>query len=166
MSPFTVREARVADLPAIDRIYDHYVLHSTCTAQTEPAGLAAREAWFADHDARHPIVVAQDEASGAVLGWGSLSVYNRRAGYADTVEDSVYVDASAHRRGIGSAILAHLLRRAAKLGHHAVVAAIAGDQAASLGLHERHGFATVGTMPEVIRKFGSWIDLVFMLRRA
>jgi phosphinothricin acetyltransferase len=162
MKSFFLREARVADLAAIDRIYDHYVLHSTCTAQLEPAGLAARTAWFAEHDAQHPIVVAEDGE--AILGWGSLSVYNRRQGYGATVEDSVYVDHSAHRRGVGSAILAHLVGRARELGHHAIIAGIAGDQAPSLGLHARHGFVEVGRLREVIRKFGAWIDVVYMQR--
>lgn len=161
MSPFSLREARVADLASIDRIYDHYVLHSTCTAQLEPAGLEARTAWFAEHDAQHPIVVAEDEG-GAIIGWGSLSVYNRRRGYGATVEDSIYVDPAAHRRGIGSAILAHLVGRARKLGHHAVIAGIAGGHTPSLELHARHGFVEVGRLREVIRKFGDWIDVVYM----
>jgi phosphinothricin acetyltransferase len=162
MTRFSLREARIRDLAAIDRIYDHYVLHSTCTAQLESAGLDARTAWFAEHDAQHPIVVAEDD--GGVLGWGSLSVYDRRGGYGATVEDSVYVDHTVHRRGIGSAILAHLVGRATKLGHHAIIAGIAGDQTASLELHARHGFVPVGRLNEVIRKFGAWIDVVYMQR--
>jgi phosphinothricin acetyltransferase len=163
MTTFTVREARVADLASIDRIYDHYVLHSTCTAQLEPAGMAARMVWFAEHDARHPIVVAEENGGGGpILGWGSLSVYNRRAGYGDTVEDSIYVDHTAHRRGIGSAILAHLVKRAGKLGHHAIIAGIAGDQGASVALHATHGFVEVGRLSEVMRKFGTWLDVIYM----
>ncbi len=164
MSPFTLREARVADLESIDRIYDHYVLHSTCTAQLEPAGIEARTAWFADHDARHPIVVAVDEESATVLGWGSLSVYNRRAGYGDTVEDSIYVAHDAHRRGEGSAILGHLVRRARKLGHHTIIAGVSGDQAPSMALHVKHGFAEVGRLRQVVRKFGTWLDVVYFQR--
>jgi L-amino acid N-acyltransferase len=163
VSPFTVREARVADLESIDRIYDHYVLHSTCTAQFEPAGMQARTEWFAEHDARHPIVVAEAEP-GVVLGWGSLSVYNRRAGYGDTVEDSVYIAHDARRRGVGSGILEHLVRRAGKLGHHTIVAGISGDQDPSVALHAKHGFVEVGRMREVVCKFGKWLDVIYMQR--
>ena len=155
-----LREARLDDLEAIDRIYDHYVLHGTCTAQLEPAGLDARTAWFADHDARHPIVVAEEE--GAVVGWASLSTYNRRAGYDDTVEDSIYVDHRAHGRGIGTALLAHLVTRAEALGHRSIVAAVAGTESASLRLHTKHGFVEAGRLREVIRKFGVWLDVVYL----
>jgi L-amino acid N-acyltransferase YncA len=163
VTPFTLREARIADLEAIDRIYDHYVLHSTCTAQLEPAGMQARTAWFAEHDARHPIVVAEEQP-GTVLGWGSLSTYNRRAGYADTVEDSIYVAHDAHRRGVGSAILGHLVRRATKLGHRTMVAGISGDQTPSMALHAQHGFVEVGRLRDVVRKFGTLLDVVYMQR--
>jgi phosphinothricin acetyltransferase len=163
VSPLSVREARIADLEAIDRIYDHYVRTSTCTAQLEPAGMPARTAWFAEHDARHPIVVAEQDP-GVVLGWGSLSVYNRRAGYADTVEDSVYVAHDAQRRGVGTAILEHLVRRAQRLGHHTVIAGIAGDQGPSIALHAKHGFVEVGRLRDVMSKFGRWLDVVYMQR--
>jgi phosphinothricin acetyltransferase len=160
---FTVREARVADLPSIDGIYDHYVHTSTCTAQLEPAGMPARTAWFAEHDARHPIVVAEEEP-GVVLGWGSLSVYNRRAAYGDTVEDSVYVAPDAQRRGVGTAILEHLVRRAGRLGHHTIIAGIVSEQDPSITLHARHGFVEVGRLREVMFKFGRWLDVVYMQR--
>jgi phosphinothricin acetyltransferase len=31
-------------------------------------------------------------------------------------------------------------------------------------MHERLGFAEVGRMPEVARKFGRWLDLVLLQR--
>ena len=163
MSPLSVREARVADLESIDRIYDHYVHTSTCTAQLEPAGMPARTAWFAEHDARHPIVVAEEEP-GVVLGWGALSVYNRRAGYAATVEDSVYVAHDARRQGVGSAILGHLVGRALELGYHTVIAGVSGDQEPSMSLHAKHGFVEVGRMRELVFKFGKWLDVVYLQR--
>jgi phosphinothricin acetyltransferase len=163
VSHFTVREARVADLESIDRIYDHYVLSSTCTAQLEPAGMPARTAWFAEHDARHPIVVAEGEP-GVVLGWGSLSTYNRRAGYDGTVEDSIYVAHDAQRRGVGSALLEHLVGRARKLGHHTIVAGVTGNQDPSVALHAKHGFVEVGRLREVVFKLGKWLDVVYLQR--
>ncbi|WP_232755557.1 GNAT family N-acetyltransferase [Corynebacterium sp. HMSC062E11] len=36
------------------------------------------------------------------------------------------------------------------------------DNAASIKLHEKFGFATVGTLKEVSRKAGRWIDLTHL----
>ncbi len=156
-----IRDARLSDLTDIDRIYDHYVLTSTSTYQLAPDGPAARAAWFDEHDERHPIVVAED---GGVIGWGSLSRFRPRAGYDLTVEDSVYVDHAMHGRGIGGALLAHLLERALGEGYHTVLAGISADQDPSVRLHAKFGFVEIGRMREVGRKFDRWLDVLFMQR--
>jgi phosphinothricin acetyltransferase len=155
-----IRTATRSELPAINAIYNHYVLHSTCTYQLEPETSSDRERWFEAHVGPHPVTVA--EADGQVVGWGSLSPYHRRAAYARTVENSVYVSHDLHRRGIGSAIMADLIGRARHLGHHTIVALIDGEQAASVTLHAHFGFVKVGHMRELGHKFGRWLDVIYM----
>lgn len=158
----TIRPATVADLEAINAIYNHYVLHSTCTYQTEPETAADRRAWFDHHGPMHPVVVA--EAAGEVLGWGSLSPFHPRAAYRHTVENSVYVRHDAHRRGIGGGLLGHLILLAQEIGHHAIIGGIDGQQAASLALHAKYGFVQVGQLREVGFKFGRWLDVFYVQR--
>ena len=43
-----------------------------------------------------------------------------------------------------------------------MVAGIEAENAASLALHAREGFAEVGRLHQVGRKFDRWLDLVFM----
>jgi L-amino acid N-acyltransferase YncA len=160
MDGLAIREARDTDLPEIDRIYDHYVRATTSTFQVEPAGLAAREAWFSSHGERWPVLVATLGVT--IVGWGSLSAYNTREGYRLTVEDSVYVDAAARGQGVGKALLGELLDRGRALGHHTVLAIISGDQLPSVRLHERFGFVEVGRMRELGWKFGLWLDVIVM----
>ena len=157
-----LRAATLDDLAAVNDIYNHYVLTSICTAQTEPELMESRRAWFEDHDAAHPITVA--ERDGVVIGWASVSRYHKREGYRRTVESSVYVRHDCHRLGIGRALLVDLLSRARAIGHHTIIATIAADQAASLSLHEKLGFQTVGRLSEVEFKFGRFMDVVFMQR--
>ena len=49
-----------------------------------------------------------------VVGFGSLSLFNKREGYRFTVENTVYVHPEHHRRGIGRALLADLSRAHAR----------------------------------------------------
>jgi L-amino acid N-acyltransferase len=154
-----IRPATAADLAAINAIYNHYVLHSTATYQTEPATDQERADWFAEHGPEHPITVAMLENT--VVGWGSLSRFHKRAAYRHTVENSVYVHHDHHRRGIGRAILADLIDRARAIGHHTIIAGIDAEQSASLGLHERAGFAQAAHLREVGFKFGRWLDVVY-----
>ncbi len=105
-----IRPATESDLASINDIYNHYVLHSTCTYQEEPEPPAGRRQWFKHHGDKHPVIVA--EAGGLVVGWGSLSAYHPRSAYRHTVENSVYVHHQHHRRGIGSLLLRELIVRA------------------------------------------------------
>ena len=157
----SIRVATVDDLPAIDAIYNHYVRSATWTWQYDPTLPAERRAWYDAHGPKHPITVAVDGA-GAIVGFGSLSVYNRREGYRFTVENTVYVHPEQQRRGIGRALLADLVERARALGHHSIVASISADQEASIGLHAAAGFVEVGRMRELGVKFGRWLDCVYM----
>ena len=47
---------------------------------------------------------------------------------------------------------------------HLVVAAVALPNPASLALHRACGFTEVGTMREVGRKMGRWIDVTWLQR--
>src|SRR5258706_15394327 len=155
-----VRPAAHSDLRAINDIYNHYVVHSPCTCQKDLESMTSRRHWFDYHGVKHPITVA--ELDGTVLGWGSLSAYHARSAYRRTVENSVYVHHEHHRRGIGSQLLRDLIERAQALEHHAIIAGIDADQAASVVLHSRFGFNKVGQLAQVGFKFNRWLDVIYM----
>jgi phosphinothricin acetyltransferase len=156
----TIRPATASDLDAINAIYNHYVLHSTCTYQEVPESVEGRREWFVRHGPEHPVIVA--ELEGRVVGWGALSAYRTRTAYRHTVENSVYVEEGLRGRGIGTALLGRLLELAQALGHHAVIAVIDAEQAPSLALHARFGFQEVGRFREIGHKFGRWLDVVYL----
>jgi len=155
-----IRLATTADLPAINDIYNYYVLNSTCTYQLEPETLEARRAWFEEHSPeKHPITVALiDEV---IVGWGSLSKFRPRAAYDHTVEASVYLRHDIHRRGIGKALLLDLIVRAKAAGHHTLIGGASADQTASLALQDSLGFQRVAYLKEVGFKFGRWLDVAY-----
>lgn len=155
-----VRPATSADLPAVRAIYNHYVHTSTCTFQLDPETPAEREAWFANRKPAHPVVVA--EADGTIVGWASLSPHKERAGYARTVEASVYVHPDHHRRGLGRALLLDLIARARALGHHVMIGGACNEQPGSIALQEALGFERVACFREVGYKFGRWLDVTYL----
>lgn len=158
-----IRPARREDLPAINEIYNHYVLNSTCTYQTQPSTAEERQVWFGLHGLRHPVTVAEE--NGIVVGWGALNPFHPREAYGHTVEDSVYLRHDCCGRGLGGRLLADLLERAEQLGHHVVIAAIDGSQLGSVALHAKFGFEQCGVFKEVGFKFGRWLDVVYMQKR-
>ncbi len=154
------RAATSDDLTAINAIYNHYVLHSTCTYQTVPSTAEERAQWFEAHGEKHPVIVV--ELGCTIIGWGSLSKLHQRQAFEHSVEDSIYLHHDHTGRGIGKMTLTELLRLAKRAGHHTMLGAICSDQTGSIALHERQGFERVARFHEVGYKFDRWLDLVWM----
>jgi len=158
-----IREAGAHDLARMTEILNELILETTAIWSFEPTTVEARSAWLGDRRRRgFPVLAAADERG--LLGFASFADFRAWPGYAATVEHSVYVDASARRRGIGRALLSALVERARSLSLHAMVGGIEAGNSASLALHAGLGFREVGRLPEVGRKFDRWLDLVFVER--
>ena len=157
---YGIRPAEESDLVAINEIYNHYVMHSTCTYQEEPEPLEGRQRWFSHHGEKHPVIVATAERQ--VVGWGSLSAYHARSAYRYTVENSVYVHHHHLRHGIGSLLLQELIARSRGLGDRVIIAGIDAEQPASVALHTKFNFEKVGHLKQVGFKFGRWLDVIYM----
>jgi phosphinothricin acetyltransferase len=157
-----LRPAELRDVPAITRIYEHAVRHGTASFEIEPPDEAEiKRRLTALHDGRFPYLVA--EIDGAVAGYAYAGPYRARPAYRFTVEDSIYIDPTMHRRGIGRALLVRLLVEAEKEGFRQMIAVIGdSNQAPSIALHEALGFRMVGTFEAVGYKFGRWLDSVLM----
>ncbi|MCD1294157.1 N-acetyltransferase [Methanocella sp. CWC-04] len=152
-----IRPAKTPDINAINDIYNHYVINSICTFQTEPETVESRTAWFEAHGERYPVFVA--EIDGEVVGWASLSKYHPGSSAWHTVEDSVYIRHDMTGKGIGKVLLMNLILEARCLGYHSIMAGIASDQIASLKLHEDFGFMEAGHLREIGYKLDRWIDV-------
>lgn len=155
-----VRPAREDDVESINDIYNHYVLSSCCTYQTEPSTLEERLYWFDNHQAIYPVIVA--EVSGLVVGWASISPFHERQAYRQTVETSIYVHHACHGQGVGSILMQELLQISKRLEYHVLMSLIDSSQEASLALHEKFGFVRCGHLSQVGFKFGKYLDVVYM----
>lgn len=160
----TIRPADDADMAVIAAIYAHHVRHGYASFETEPPPAEEMTRRRDEIVARGlPYLVA--ELDGAVQGYAYAGLYRPRIGYRFTVEDSIYVEKDAPRRGIGRALLTELVTHCTALGYRQMVAVI-GDtrNGGSIGLHAALGFRVVGTLPSVGFKLGRWVDSVFMQR--
>ena len=160
MKDVHIRRATDLDAEAIRLIYNHEVENETSTFDLVPRSLEDQLGWQNARQGAFCVYVA--ELDGEVVGFGALSPYKERAAYRTSVEDSVYVRRDMGRRGIGSAILDHLLHTAKDGGFHAVIARITTLSFGSIALHEQLGFSMVGVEREIGRKFNKWLDVAIM----
>ena len=82
------------------------------------------------------------------------------------VENSVYVDSAAQRRGIGRALLERLVADAERAGVWTIQTGVFPENEASVALHLACGFRVVGTRERVAQLDGEWRDVLFLERRS
>lgn len=156
----SIRPATAADLDAINAIYNHYVLHSTCTYEEIPWSAAQRRGWWAERNGRYAVLVAED--AGRVVGWAGLAPFRPAPGYRFTAKDSIYLAPQACGRGLGRMLLAALIALPQTTGFRSVIAGVSADQTPSLKLHRAVGFVEVAHLRQVGFKFGRWLDVIYL----
>ena len=163
-SSIVIRASRDGDVPTIMRIYGHHVLTGLASfEETAPseAEMARRRGEITTRG--YPYLAAEED--GRVVGYAYCSQYRPRPGYRFSVENSIYVEPSRTRGGVGSLLLPALIEAATAFGARQMIAVI-GDSAnmASIRLHRRFGFRQVGQIEAVGFKLGRWVDSVIMQR--
>ncbi len=157
-----IRPLVAEDLPQLQQIYTHHVLHGTGSWEWEPPSLVEMtDRAQAVQEKGLPYLVA--ESTEQIAGYAYASPYRLRAGYRFTLEDSVYLHPEFSKQGIGLLLLQELLSQCGALGYREMIAVI-GDSAnhASIRLHERAGFVEVGVFRNIGFKFGRFLDSVYM----
>ena len=155
-----IRKAEIKDVPAITEIYNHAIIHTTSTFDTEIKTLENRLEWFRQHSPKHSIIVA--ECEGDVAGWASLSKWSEKMAYDSSVENSLYVDEKYRGKGIGKKLLEAIIDEGRKNGFHTIIARISDGNEISLKMHYDLGFEMTGTLKEVGVKFGKLIDVYIL----
>jgi L-amino acid N-acyltransferase YncA len=148
------------DWPHVAAIYAAGIATRNATFETE---VPAWEEWDASHLPEHRFVAVEGDR---VVGWAALTGYSDRCCYRGVADLSVYVDPSAQGRGVGRALLEHLVADAEAAGIWTLQAGVFPENAASLALHRRCGFRVVGTRERIGKLDGVWRDVVLLERRS
>ena len=155
-----IRPARLDDASAICDIYNQGIEDRLATLETRLRSAEEQRGWLEARDDRHPVLVA--ERAAAVLGWGSLNVFNSRAAYDHVADFSIYVARAARGAGVGRRLLDGLIETARVIGYHKMVLAAFEWNTAGMRLYEGAGFRRVGVYHEQGRLDDRWVNTVVM----
>lgn len=161
MNDIVIRPVEQRDLPALLGIYNYYVENTPITFDIEPRTLAQRQEWLDQFKpaGRHRCFVA---ARGSEpIGWSCSARFKERAAYDPSVETSLYVKPGETGKGVGRRLYAALFDALAGADVHCAFGGITLPNEASTGIHRAFGFAHVGTLREVGRKFGRYWDVAW-----
>lgn len=178
---FTIRPATTEDVPSMNAIHAHYVANTVINFLLEPL---ADEAAIKKHagivEAGLPYLAAIDDQDQTLLGYAYVSPFRGAlAGYAHTVELSLFCHPTATSRGAGSALLEKLVdvllrpevyskdwisgRWTTADGRvNNIISCMALDETAPKGgwalkeWYEKRGFEMSGHLKKVGRKFDRW----------
>jgi len=160
-----IRNSTDEDIPRITGIYGRSVIEEIASFETTPPNedeMARRRQERLDKGL--PYLVA--ELEGRVVGYAYAGPFHARPAYGWTVENTVYVDPQAQRRGVARALMEKLISICAEHGFRQMIAVIAVDAgagtSASVELHRALGFYDAGKNTGVGYKHGKWLDTVHL----
>lgn len=160
---YSIRDARLADMPAVREIYNYYVANSTVTFDEDAMTLREWKSKFAYLEKLGMPFLVAESPSGQILGYALVAPWKQKRAYRYTVENSIYLGPAAAGKGLGRALLAELIARSKAAGLKEMIAVIADQGAeASIALHEKFGFVEIGRMGRVGYKFDRWLGTVLL----
>ncbi|MDQ4081528.1 MAG: N-acetyltransferase family protein, partial [Actinomycetota bacterium] len=147
---------RPGDWPAVASIYEEGIRMGNATFVIS---VPAWEEWDGAHLAGQRLVARVGDG---ILGWAALAPVSPRPAYRGVADVSVYVAHEAQGKGTGRALLCALIARSEEAGIWTLQAGIFPENRASLELHERRGFRTVGVRDRLGKLDGAWRDVVLL----
>jgi len=145
----TIRKIEIADLDAVNEIYNQAVRSKYQTAETEETSLEYRRRWYEEHlSGNCPVFVIED--LGEVVGWVSLGEYRKgRRALSYTSEVSFYIRQDKQGQGIGTQLLKFAIDRAREISIKTLIAILLEPNTPSIRLLEKFNFQKWGDMPNV-----------------
>jgi len=154
-----VRQATVADAPALVGIYAPYVERTAISFEAVVPDVPEFERRIETALSSWQWLVA--ELDGRPVGFAYGGEHRKRTAYRHSVEVAVYVDGDRRGHGIGRALYSALLADLAARGYCNAYAGVVLPNDASLGLHRALGFEWIGVFKSIGWKFGRWHDVAW-----
>lgn len=157
---FIIREFQDYDWSDVMRVYQQGLDLNIATFQTECPSF---EVWNERHSKDCRFVA---DWNGKVVGFIVIAPTSVREVYKGVVEVSIYVDLNCAGKGIGKALMTHLIAESEKLGYWTLYSSVIEENKASIALHEACGFRRIGFREKIAKdRFGVWHNTINFEKR-
>lgn len=159
-----IQNATLTNIPAIQRIYAHYVENTTISFEYESPSIDDMTQRFLTVQQHHlPYLVALNPQQ-EVIGFAYATPYSDRLAYQYSCVLSVYLAPHHVGQGTGARLYEELERQLTERGIVQMVAIITKDNTSSIQFHKRLGFRHIGTFENAGYKFNQWLDIVWLVK--
>lgn len=160
MELITIQPLTAAHWPDAARIYEAGIATGNATFQTEAPSW---EAWDKAHRPDCRLVAL---CEGKVAGWAALSSVSARPVYAGVAEVSIYVDPAFRGQGVGDSLMKALIKESEAWGVWTLQSGVFPENAASMRLHQKYDFRTIGIKEKIGKMNSVWRDVAMLERRS
>lgn len=119
--------------------------------------------WDSKHLMHSRFVYIENET---ILGWVALSPTSTRLVYKGVAELSIYIDTKSLGKGIGSKLMAEVIKSSEEHGIWTLLSSVFPENTATLKLHEKFGFRIIGTREKIAKLDGKWRNTILLERRS
>ena len=156
-----IRMMTPQDWPQVSRIYQQGIDAGNATFNQE---CPPYEEWDKCYIQDCRLVVTDGER---VAGWAALLPTSSKPAYRGLMELSIYLDSTFQHQGIGTMLMGKMVEYSQQQGIWCLQSCIMANNKASLALHKKCGFRTIGTREKSARDIhGVWQDTVLMEKRS
>jgi len=155
-----IREITQHDSSRILEIYKQGLDTGNATFETE---VPPWTEWDLKYHTHSRFVYVENEQ---ILGWVALSPVSKRAAYKGVAEISIYIDTGALGKGIGSILMDKVIKSSEEQGIWTLFSSVFPENTATINLHEKFGFRSIGTRERIARHHGKWRDTILLERRS
>jgi phosphinothricin acetyltransferase len=149
------------DAARVNEIYNTYIVGSHVSFDLETWSDDVRAEWLAEKgEAGYPVLVA--DIGGLVVGAAWAGPWRDKRAYAGSVETTVVFDSEYTGAGTGTVLYSALLDELVSRGFHRAYAIVALPNDASIGLHHKLGYRTIGVLDEVGYKDDAYVSTMLM----
>lgn len=149
-----------SDWQAVSKIYAEGIATGMATFETE---VPTWDVWDNKYIKPCRLVAVLNDR---VVGFAVLSLVSQRKVYSGVAEVTLYVAKDHWGKGIGKKLLKELIKQSEAHGFWTLQASIFPENKASIELHTKCGFRTVGIKEKIGKLNGKWYDNHFMERRS
>jgi L-amino acid N-acyltransferase len=158
-----IRPAVAGDVPAILAIWNPVIRDTLVTFNSAEKSAADLNAMLEDKAAHgFAFLVAEDPATGGLLGFVTYGQFRGGVGYARTMEHTIILAPDARGRGVGRALMQAIETHAAAGGAISIFAGVSAGNPEGRAFHAAIGYAEAAILRDVGYKFGKRLDLVLM----
>lgn len=151
-----IRFATVEDASQIQSIYSPIVAETAVSFELEPPGVEEMRQRIETTLLTLPWLVCEWDG---VIGYAYAGLFRSRPAYQWSVEVTVYIHPARRGQGVARTLYTSLFECLRLQGYRTALAVIALPNPASVALHERLGFRSIGVFHDVGYKLGRWHDV-------